>query len=336
MPLTPDVMPLITSAIRTTIILGLALLGSVVITRLLRRVHTSTVALMARHAGGPSGELEKRANTIVGIVRRTAVVLIWSVAMVMALREVGFDITPILAGAGVVGLAVGFGAQNLVRDVISGFFMLVENQIRVNDVAVINGTGGLVEEINLRTTVLRSQDGGVHVFPNGTVTTLANLTREFSYYVFDVGVAYREDTDRVTAVLKEIGEELRGEPEFAPLILEPLDVLGVDRFADSAVILRARIKTLPMRQWTVGREMNRRIKRRFDELGIEIPFPQRTVHVGHAGQTPTAPAEPASRDTLRELVRQLLREETRPDRDQSPDRSAAQRRPPAENAGGRP
>lgn len=336
MPVTPDLMPLVTGAIRTVIILGLALLGSVVTTRLLRGVHRSTVALMARHAGGPSGELEKRANTIVGIVRRTAVVLIWSVAIVMALREVGFDITPILAGAGVVGLAVGFGAQNLVRDVISGFFMLVENQIRVNDVAVINGTGGVVEEINLRTTVLRSQDGGVHVFPNGTITTLSNLTREFSYYVFDVGVAYREDTDRVTAVLRDIGEGLRSEPEFAPLIIEPLEVLGVDRFADSAVMLRARIKTLPMRQWTVGREMNRRIKRRFDELGIEIPFPQRTLHLGHVGPTLTAPAAPASVEALRDLVRQVLREETRPDNDSSQGRSASERRPPAEDAGGRP
>jgi small conductance mechanosensitive channel len=237
----------------------------------------------------------------------------------MALREIGFDITPILAGAGVIGLAVGFGAQNLVRDVISGFFILIENQIRVNDVAVINGTGGLVEEINLRTTVLRSQDGVVHVFPNGSITTLSNMTREFSFYVFDIGVAYKEDTDRVAEVLREIAEEMRRDQRFAPVILEPLEVLGVDRFADSAVMVRARIKTQPIQQWNVGREMNRRIKKRFDELGIEIPFPHRSVHIG-AGSHPLRVAfDDAGRDEVRRLVRDVLREEAESSRSAPPE-----------------
>jgi moderate conductance mechanosensitive channel len=250
---------------------------------------------------------QARANTVVGIISKTAVTLLWAVAIVMSLRELGFDITPILAGAGVVGLAVGFGAQNLVRDVISGVFMLIENQIRVNDVAIINGTGGLVEEINLRTTVLRSADGVVHVFPNGTITTLSNMTREFSYYVIDMGVAYKEDTDRVVQVMQEVAAQLQTEEPFKDLILEPLEVQGVDRFADSAVIIKARIKTLPIRQWTVGRELNRRLKKRFDELGIEIPFPQRTLRIGGDRPLEVRMALP-DREQLKTLVREVLEE----------------------------
>lgn len=302
--------PWVVGPVRTVLILGVAIIASFAVKRLLRGLHASIVSLMTRHAGGLPGELEKRANTIVGMIRRAAVALIWSVALVMALREIGFDVTPILAGAGVVGLAVGFGAQNLVRDVISGFFMLAENQIRINDVVVINGTGGLVEEINLRTTVLRSQDGGVHVFPNGTINTLSNLTREFSYYIFDLSVAYQEDTDRVTDVLRELGDEMRQEPQYAALIVEPLEVLGVDRFTDSAVMIRARIKTRPMRQWVVGREMNRRIKKRFQALGIEIPFPHRSLYFGEASKPIRVQLDALPKDALREMVRDILREDS--------------------------
>lgn len=302
--------PWVVGPVRLVLIIGVAIIASFAVKRLLRGLHASIVSLMTRHAGGLPGELEKRANTIVGIIRRAAVTLIWSVALVMALREIGFDVTPILAGAGVVGLAVGFGAQNLVRDVISGFFMLVENQIRINDVVVINGTGGLVEEINLRTTVLRSQDGGVHVFPNGTINTLSNLTREFSYYIFDLSVAYKEDTDRVIDVLREIGDEMRQEPQYAALIVEPLEVLGVDRFTDSAVMIRARIKTQPIRQWVVGREMNRRIKKRFQALGIEIPFPHRSLYFGEASKPIRVQLDALPKDALREMVRDILREDS--------------------------
>jgi small conductance mechanosensitive channel len=158
----------------------------------------------------------------------------------------------------------------------------------MHDVAVINGVTGTVEEIGLRTTVLRSADGSVHVFPNGAIQTLSNLTREYSYYVFDIGVAYKEDTDRVVDVMQDVAARLMAEDAYKPLILEPLEVFGVDRFADSAVVIKARIKTQPMKQWTVGREMNRRLKKRFDELGIEIPFPQRTIHMA-----PPFPPDPS-------------------------------------------
>jgi small conductance mechanosensitive channel len=205
-------------------------------------------------------------------------------------------------------LAVGFGAQNLVRDVITGMFMLIENQVRVKDIAIINGTGGMVEDINLRTTVLRGLDGTVHTFPNGMITTLSNMTRDFSYYVFDLGVAYKENIDRVARVLREIADELRQDPAFGPYILEPLDVLGVDQFSGSAVILKARIKTVPVRQWMIGREMNRRIKNRFDELGIEIPYPHRTLYFGEAGQKFHIQVQHFDREELKEIVAEVLRE----------------------------
>jgi len=269
----------------------LILLGAFLLARLVNRsvprLRARIVALMSRHDGSQPVEIEKRAATLGGIFRKTTTVGIYLLAGAMALREAGFDIAPILAGAGVVGLAVGFGAQNLVRDVISGLFLLLENQIRVNDVVRINGESGLVEEINLRTTVLRGFDGAVHIFPNGTIQSLSNLTREYSYYVFDLGVSYSADTDRVVEAMRETAERLRAEPDYAPLMLEPLEVAGVDRFADSSVIIKARVKTLPGQQWKVGREMNRRLKKRLGELGIEIPFPQRTVWLQSPPQKPS-------------------------------------------------
>jgi small-conductance mechanosensitive channel len=300
--------PYITHLVRVLLILLAAYVGSRVLSNLIRGLRMYFVKVMEQHGGGTSLELEKRAATIGGILRKTGAVLIWAVAVIMSLKEIGFDIGPLLAGAGVAGLAVGFGAQNLVRDVISGFFILMENQIRVNDVAVINGTGGLVEEINLRTTVLRGLDGVVHIFPNGTITSLSNMTREYSYYVFDLGVAYKEDTDRVCEVVKEVSEQMRREEQFAPMIREPLEVLGVDQFADSAVVIKMRIKTEPIKQWAVGREMNRRIKKKFDELGIEIPFPHTSLYFGEASKPLKIQFDHASRQELKQVVREVLQE----------------------------
>ncbi|MFN3324899.1 MAG: mechanosensitive ion channel family protein [Bryobacteraceae bacterium] len=300
--------PLLRHLIRVLAIFIGAFIVNVVVRKFVRGLREYTLQVMLQHADGQSiGELEKRTNTITMIISRTTSTLIIAIAIVMSLKEIGFDIAPLLAGAGVVGLAVGFGAQNLVRDVISGMFMLVENQIRVHDVAIINGTGGLVEEINLRTTVLRSQDGTVHIFPNGAITSLSNMTREFSFYVFNVGVAYKENTDRVTEVLKEIGAEMQADENFKDFILEPLEVLGVDSFQDSAVNIRARIKTHPIRQWVVGREMNRRIKMRFDELGIEIPFPHRTLYFGEASK-PFQIQNESNREELKKLIREVVQE----------------------------
>ncbi len=298
--------------LRAAAILVAGVIAAVGIDRGVRLLRVRIVGVMQRHtAGTPAIELEKRAATIGGIIRRTMKLVVWAVAAMMALKELAFDITPILAGAGLLSLAVGFGAQNLVRDVIAGLFMLIENQISVNDVAIINGTGGLVQEINLRTTVLRGLDGTVHVFPNGAIASLSNMTREFSYYVFDVGVAYKEDTDRVVAVLRDVAEELRRTDEYGPMILEPLDVLGVDQFADSAVVIKVRIKTMPMRQWQVGREMNRRIKKRFDAEKIEIPFPHRSLYVGEASAPFRLQIDASTREELKTLVREVLTEGSR-------------------------
>jgi len=227
-------------------------------------------------------EDSKRAETLVKLLRQGVRIMLSVIVILVILREVGVQIGPILASAGVAGLAVGFGAQNLVRDVISGFFLILENQVRVGDVAVINGTGGLVENINFRTIILRDLSGTVHVFPNGTITTLANLTREWSAYVFDIGIAYKEDVDRVMAMMRELGAELREDPHFGPLMVDDIEIFGVDQFADSAVIIKGRIRTKPIKQWDVGREYRRRLKNLFDEKGVEIPVPHRSIFIHEA------------------------------------------------------
>jgi len=228
----------------------------------------------------PSPAQVKRAYTLTHIVRDVARFVILFVGMTMILSEVGVDLKPLLAAAGLGGLAIGFGAQSLVKDLISGFFILWENAIRVGDVVEVAGVAGLVEEIELRTIKLRDQSGSLHVVPNGVIDKVKNLTKDYSYYVFDIGVAYRENVDAVMGVLQEIAKDLRRDSRFADDILEPLEMLGVDQFKDSAVMIKCRIKTEPLKQWRVGREMNRRIKNTFDAKGIEIPFPHQTSYWG--------------------------------------------------------
>lgn len=224
-----------------------------------------------------AGTAQKRAATLTGILRTIALTTIWAVILIESLQVVGLDVAPILAGAGIIGLAVGFGAQNLVRDLISGFFIILEDQVRLGDVAVINGTGGAVETITFRTISLRDFSGVVHIFPNGGITTLSNMTKDWSAFVLDMGVAYREDTDRVVEVMRAVGDGLRQDQAFGALIIEPIEIVGVENFADSAVTIRARIKTKPAEQWKVGREYRRRLKKAFDAQRIEIPFPMRTL-----------------------------------------------------------
>jgi small conductance mechanosensitive channel len=218
-------------------------------------------------------ERAKRGRTLGSMIRNVASVLIGGIATLMILKELGADIGPVLAGAGIVGLAVGFGAQTLVRDIISGFFLILEDQVRVGDVAAINGQGGYVEAINLRTIVLRDFDGTVHTFPNGGITTLANRSKEFSFYVIDLAIPYQEDPDDVIAILQGVGADLQKDDRFGPLILAPIEVVGVDAFGDWAVTLKLRIKTMPLKQWDVGRELRKRILRALSAHGIEHPFP---------------------------------------------------------------
>lgn len=222
-------------------------------------------------------EHEKRTETLIGIVQKAGQIAIWALVLILLLMQVGVEVAPLIAGAGIVGLAVGFGAQELVRDLITGFFMLLENQIRKGDVAIVNGTGGLVESIGLRTVRLRDLSGVVHVFQNGKISSLANMTKDWSAMVFEIGIAYKENTDQVTAVVRQVADDLMKELEFGSSILEPLEIFGVDSFGDSAVTIKARFKTRPGDQWTVGREFNRRLKMAFDEHDIEIPFPHRTL-----------------------------------------------------------
>ncbi len=238
--------------------------------------------LLSSAVGEPPSEAQKRAETIVRLLRQAAIILLWLTGVLMILREIGVEIGPVLASAGIVGLAIGFGAQNLVRDVIAGFFFIIENQVRVGDVAIVNGTGGLVEAVNFRTIILRDLSGVVHIFPNGTINTLSNMTQEWSGYVFDIGVAYKEDVDQVMRIMKEVGTEMREDEYFGPLIIEEMEVFGVNAFADSAVEIKGRLKTKPIKQWEVGREFLRRLKNTFDQKGIEIPFPHRSIYFGEA------------------------------------------------------
>lgn len=227
-----------------------------------------------------------RARTLLTVGRKAVAIVVVTIATLLVLSELGVNIGPLLAGAGVVGIAVGFGAQKLVQDVITGAFILMEDVMAVGDVVNVGGQGGLVEAISLRYVRLRDLAGTVHTIPFSSISTVSNLTKDYSYYVFDVNIGYTEDVERVCAVLTDIDAGLRCDEKFGPMILEPLEILGVDQFADSAVIVKARTKTLPIQQWSVGREFNKRLKQRFGELGIEIPFPQRTVHVRAPAGTP--------------------------------------------------
>ncbi|MEC8087609.1 MAG: mechanosensitive ion channel domain-containing protein, partial [Pseudomonadota bacterium] len=229
------------------------------------------------------GKLSARAKTLLPLLRNALLVVISTIVGFIVLSEIGVNIGPLLAGAGVIGLAIGFGAQTLVKDVITGIFILAEDQFRVGDVVRVNDKSGLVEQITIRTIRLRDLGGNVHMIPFNSVDMVENMTKDFSRYVFDIGIAYKEDVDEVIDILRDLGEEMQADDYYGPLINKPIEIMGLDQFADSAVIIRARLTTKPIKQWEVGREFNRRMKRKFDELGIEIPFPQQTIYFGEDG-----------------------------------------------------
>jgi len=215
----------------------------------------------------------KRAQTLGGLIQNTANAVIVSIALLMVLNELNINVLPMLTGAGIAGVALGFGAQWLVRDLIAGFFLILEDQVRVGDSVVINGQGGTLEAINLRTLVLRDVEGALHIFPNGAVTTLANKTRDYAFALVDLAVDFREDSDRVIRILRETAEILHAEPEFASAIQEPLEVLGIEGFRDGQTLIRARMKTVPQRQAQVGRELRRRLRIALDAAGISLAVP---------------------------------------------------------------
>jgi small-conductance mechanosensitive channel len=260
--------------------------------RLLRLAFNRLETLLNRAAATAEvipGTATKRIRTLMSVMWTIVVGLVWFVAVLTTLGQIGVNVTPVLAGAGIVGLAIGFGAQNLVKDLVNGFFLILENQVRVGDVAIINGTGGLVEAISFRTIVLRDEAAVVHVFPNGAITTLSNMTKDWSAYVINLNVAYKEDPDRVVDVMRRVAEEMYAEPKYRSAMLEPIEIFGVDGFTESAVTIKARLKTQPLQQFGIGREYRRRLKKAFDAEGIEMPLSQRMPRTVEPSQPASAP-----------------------------------------------
>ena len=210
-------------------------------------------------------------------------------AIIVVLQQLSVAIGPILTGVGIFGLAVGFASQSLIKDVINGLFILFEDSLSVGDIVTLRGISGLVEKVTLRAVTVRDLEGNVHVIPNSTLDLITNMTKEFSRHVIDVGVAYREDVDRVMEILKEVGEDLQNDPTFGWDMMRPLEIMGLHAFADSAVVIRTRLWTLPGSQFRLGREFRRRLKRVFDERGVEIPFPHRTLYWGMPKEGPQPP-----------------------------------------------
>ncbi|MDH5265489.1 MAG: mechanosensitive ion channel family protein [Betaproteobacteria bacterium] len=257
-------------------ILGILLAAFVAIASAQRAIRLLRVRIASRL---DDREAVKRAETLGRVFRYLSAVVISVVAGMLVLAELGVSVAPILGAAGVVGLAVGFGAQSLVKDYFTGFFLLLENQIRQGDVVKLGDHAGLVEDVTLRYVRLRDYDGNVHYVPNGTIVTVVNMSRGYAQAVVDIGVGYRENVDRVMEVMREVAAQMRADPAHAARILDDLEMAGVDQWADSSVVIRARFRTAPLEQWTVKREYLRRLKHAFDARGIEIPFPQLRIHV---------------------------------------------------------
>lgn len=281
LPSVPEWIDLAVTLGKVLLILVLAWLLFGVLKRVIRLSH---VRLRMR---AENAEEVRRINTLERVIVYALSVVVGVMVVMLVLSEFGISIAPLLATAGVAGLAVGFGAQSLVKDYFTGFVMLIENQIRVGDVVEVSGKAGVVQELTLRYVQLRDYEGAVHYVPNGTIVTVTNRSRGFAYAVMDTGIAYKEDIDLVYAVMRETAAELRADPEFATRVLEDLEISGVDQWADSAVMIKSRIKTIALEQWAVRREYLRRLKLAFDRHGIEIPFPQRTVHTIPADKSAT-------------------------------------------------
>jgi small conductance mechanosensitive channel len=239
--------------------------------RFLHRVRLHTVRSMDRRGDHSDIELERRAATVVSVLFTVIRWGIWVLAWGMALYELNFRVEPLLEGLGIAGIALGLGAQSLIRDWLAGFFLLIEDQLRIGDLVVINGIVGLVEEINLRTTQLRAENGAVHMVPNGSITTLSNQSREHSYFVFETTVAHRADAQKALELLQEVGSEISSDARFATDVIAGIEVFGVERLGEKGAVIRARLKTRPARYLAVGREFNLRVKQRFDAAGVAFP-----------------------------------------------------------------
>ena len=282
--LDPDIQRAATLAVRITLILVLAWVLQAAAGRLIRLFR----GYMARRTAGD--ELA-RIETLTRVFRNVAAIVILLVAGMLVLGELGISVAPILATAGVAGIAIGFGAQSLVKNFFTGFFLLLDDQIRTGDVVEVAGKGGLVEEVTLRYVRLRDLEGHVHFVPNGDITVVTNRTREYATAVIEVGIAYREDPEQAFAVMRKVADAMRAEPEWRDRMVADLEVLGVDKLGDSAVVLRARLRVVPpIQQWNVKREFLKRLKKAYDERGIEIPFPQLTIHAPFLEKKPASAA----------------------------------------------
>ena len=267
----PETRVVLVQVLRVIAILVLAWILQIVAARLIRIFRT----YMARRTGGDE---VARIETLARVFRNTAVIVIFIVAGTLVLGELGISIAPILATAGVAGVAIGFGAQSLIKDFLGGFFLLLDDQVREGDVVEVAGLSGLVEEVTLRYVRLRNFEGHVHFVPNGEIKTVTNRTRGFAHAVIEVGVAYREDPDEALAVMKDVARAMRADSIWQARLPEDLEVVGVEKLADSAVVLRARLRVVPpIEQWNVRREFLKRLKKAFGERSIEIPFPHLTV-----------------------------------------------------------
>ena len=262
----------LTSGARIVLIVVLAWIAIGLLQRTIRRVRMHIASRL------DAREAVKRAETVGRVLRYLVAVVISLVAGMLVLSELGVSVAPILGAAGVVGVAVGFGAQSLVKDYFNGLFLLLEDQISQGDVVRLGDHGGLVEEMTLRYVRLRDYDGHVHIVPNGQITSVVNFGRGHAQAVVDIGVGFRENIDRVIDVMKRTAASMREDPDFGPKLLADFEVAGVDRWDESAIVIRGRFKVMPLEQWGVRREFLKRLKAAFDAEGIEIPFPQRVVH----------------------------------------------------------
>ena len=271
---------LITDFISILILILLLIIVLRVTSSLVRRLKSILLKRMVYREEEPDMEAEKRLNTLMGVLRKIISVVVWTIFIMIFLEKININIIPILSAAGIVGLAVGFGAQELVRDFISGFFILLEDGIRAGDVVTLNGTTGTVEKMELRTITLRDSMGVVHIFQNGKVNTISNMTKGWSAVRFDIGVAYKENLAKVMEVMQQVGDEMYAEDEYKTNMLASVEVSGLNNFGDSALEIRARIRTRPGKQWGIGREYRKRLKEAFDTHNIEIPFPHQTIYWG--------------------------------------------------------
>ena len=290
------------------ILLAVAWLSSFLVRRLLNGLKNIIVERMNKRGDASSLDVEKNVKTIEAVLGRTLSFMIWGGGIVAVLQRLKVDTSAFVTGAGIVGVAVGFGSQTLIKDVIAGLFLLIENQIRVNDAAMINGVAGTVEEVNLRTTVIRAENGGLHIFPNGSITALANLSRGFAHYVFEFTVAHDTDPDKAFAIMNDVIDQMRKEDPYKATILGPLEIHGLDRILEQGIVLRGRLKTSPHKQWAAGREANKRILAEFERAGIKMASREWSIRMDGGGSS----NDSMKRDELKTLIREVLRDEGTP------------------------